>query len=138
MDFIPFIDYCDKHIKGDEKGEAQIFLDHFFTALGYADGLKGAGAECEYRVRDEKKRSTSFADLVWKPRVLIEMKKRDEDLSIHYQQAFSYWMQLVPSRPKYVVLCNFDEFWIYNFDNDIYDPLEKVNLPELETRKEAF
>jgi hypothetical protein len=70
-----FIDYCIKRIKGDEKGEAQIFLDHFFTALGYEEGLRGAGAECEYRVRNEQRKSTSFADLVWKPRVLIEMKK---------------------------------------------------------------
>lgn len=38
MDFKPFIEYCKKHIKSDEKGEAQTFLDHFFMALGYADG----------------------------------------------------------------------------------------------------
>lgn len=44
-----FVSYCQKHIKGDEKGEAQIFLDRFFTALGWPEGLKGAGAECEYR-----------------------------------------------------------------------------------------
>ncbi len=138
MDFTSFIEYCNKHITGDEKGEAQIFLDHFFTALGYADGLKGAGADCEYRIRDTKKKSTSFADLVWKPRVLIEMKKRNEDLSIHYQQAFSYWMQLVPNRPNYVMLCNFDEFWIYDFDKDIYEPQEKIVLTELEERKEAL
>lgn len=138
MDFIPFIEYCKKYIRGDEKGEAQIFLDHLFVALGYPDGLRGAGAECEFRIRDEKKKSTSFADLVWKPRVLIEMKKRDEDLILHYQQAFSYWLQLVPNRPKYVVLCNFDEFWIYDFDKDIYEPQEKTTLEELDNRKEAF
>ncbi len=40
-----FVAYCQRHIKGDEKGEAQIFLDRFFTALGYPEGLKGAGAE---------------------------------------------------------------------------------------------
>jgi type I restriction-modification system DNA methylase subunit len=138
MDFTPFIDYCNKHIKGDEKGEAQIYLDRFFTALGYADGLRGAGADCEYRVKDAKKKSTSFADLVWKPRVLVEMKKRGEDLSIHYQQAFSYWQQLVPNRPRYVMLCNFDEFWIYDFDTDIYEPLQKVPLEKLNENKDAF
>jgi hypothetical protein len=74
MNFSPFIEYCSKHIKGDEKGEAQIFLDHFFMALGYEDGLKGAGADCEYRIRNEKKK-TSFADLEWNPCVLIEIKK---------------------------------------------------------------
>jgi hypothetical protein len=53
-DFKSFIGYCNKHIKGDEKGEAQIFLDHFFKALGYDEGLKGAGANCEFRIRDDK------------------------------------------------------------------------------------
>lgn len=138
MNFIPFIEYCNTHIKGDEKGEAQTFLDHFFMALGYTDGYKAAGADCEYRIKNEKKKTTSFADLVWKPRVLIEMKKRGEDLTIHLQQAFSYWSQLVPNRPNYVVLCNFDEFWIYDFDKDIYEPQEKINLEKLEQRKEAF
>jgi type I restriction-modification system DNA methylase subunit len=138
MNFDPFIAYCKKHIKGDEKGEAQIFLDRFFSALGYSEGLRDAGANLEYRVKNTNKRTTSFADLVWKPRVLIEMKKSGEDLAIHYQQAFSYWLQLVPNRPKYVILCNFNEFWIYDFDKDIYEPQEKIELNELETRKEAF
>src|SRR4051794_26810706 len=116
-----FVNYCDKHIKGDEKGEAQTFLEHFFIAFGHP-GHKEAGATFEYRVKDAKKKSTSFADLVWKPRVLIEMKKRGEDLSLHYQQAFSYWLQLVPDRPQFVILCNFDEFWIYNLNEKLYDP----------------
>lgn len=138
MSLQDFINYCEKHIKGDEKGEAQIFLDHLFMALGYEDGLKAAGASLEFRIKNEKKRSTSFADLVWKPRVLIEMKKSGEDLSIHYQQAFSYWQQLVPNRPRYVILCNFDEFWIYDFDLAIYEPLEKIELKDLANRKEAL
>jgi hypothetical protein len=32
-DFHSFIEYTNKHIRGDEKGEAQVFLDHFFQAL---------------------------------------------------------------------------------------------------------
>jgi len=134
MNLENFVDYCQTHIKGNHKGEAQIFLDRFFTALGYAEGLKGAGASCEFRIKNEAKRSTSFADLVWKPIVLIEMKKRGEDLSIHYQQAFTYWTQLVPNRPQYVILCNFDEFWIYDLNINIYEPLEKITLAELPNR----
>lgn len=133
-----FTDYCRKHIKGDEKGEAQIFLDRLFMALGYADGLKGAGADCEYRIRNEAKRSTSFADLVWKPRVLIEMKKRDENLEMHLQQASSYWMQLVPDRPQYVILCNFDEFWIYDFNKSVYKPQIIVPLSKLFEHRQSF
>jgi hypothetical protein len=133
-----FVDYAKKHIKGDEKGEAQIFLDHLFVALGYAEGLKGAGADCEFRIKNKEKRSTSFADLVWKPRVLIEMKKRGENLSKHYQQAFSYWQKLVPNRPQFVILCNFDEFWIYDFDFDIDDPVDKIELEKLFERNQSL
>ena len=133
-----FVDYTKNHIKGDEKGEAQIFLDHFFMALGYEEGLKGAGAECEFRIKNIKNKSTSFADLVWKPRVLIEMKKRGEALQKHYQQAFSYWQRLVPNRPQYVILCNFDEFWIYDFDFDIDEPVDIITLDEFVDRKQNF
>ncbi len=131
-----FVDYTKKHIKGDEKGEAQIFLDHFFMALGYSEGLKGAGADCEFRIKNAANKSTSFADLVWKPRILIEMKKRGENLTKHYQQAFKYWENLVPNRPQYVILCNFDEFWIYDFDTDINDPVEILALDELTERRQ--
>jgi len=133
-----FVEYTKKHIKGDEKGEAQIFLDHFFMSLGYNEGLKGAGADCEFRIKNKEKKSTSFADLVWKPRVLIEMKKRGEILSKHYQQAFSYWQQLVPNRPQYVILCNFDEFWIYDFDFDIDNPVDKIELACLFERRQSL
>jgi hypothetical protein len=133
-----FVNYAEKHIKGDEKGEAQIFLDHFFQALGYTDGLKGAGADCEFRIKDEDKHSTKFADLVWKPKVLIEMKKKGENLSIHLQQAFTYWANLVPDRPQYVVLCNFDEFWIFDFNKDIYRPQDKILIKDLPDKIIAF
>jgi hypothetical protein len=36
-------------IKGDEKSEAQIFLDHFFRALGH-EGAQEAGAVFEFRI----------------------------------------------------------------------------------------
>lgn len=61
-DFKSFIEYCNLYIKGDEKGEAHIFLNHFFMALGFHNGLKDAGAQCEFRIRDEKKNSVKFAE----------------------------------------------------------------------------
>lgn len=127
-----FVQWCAEHISGDEKGEAQIFLDQLFRAFGHA-GFKEAGATCEMRVKKAGK-GTSFADLVWKPVVLVEMKKRGEDLSKHYSQAFTYWTRLVPNRPNYVVLCNFDEFWIYDFNSQMDSPVDKVLLSELPER----
>lgn len=127
-----FITWANAHITGDEKGEAQIFLDRLFRAFGHAGALE-AGGETEYRVRKSSADggSTSFADFVWKPVVLIEMKRRGEKLAKHYRQAFDYWTRLVPGRPRYVVLCNFDEFWVYDFETQMDTPVGTVHLAAL-------
>ncbi len=123
-----------EHITGDEKGEAQIFLDHLFQGFGHK-GVKEAGATLEQRIKKEDAKGTAFADLVWKPVVLIEMKKRGVDLSKHYRQAFDYWVRLVPGRPRYVVLCNFDEFWVSDFETQMDSPVDTVTLDEIPRRE---
>ncbi len=77
-----FLDYA-ALLKGDEKGEAQVFCDRLFQAFGHK-GYKEAGAELEFRIKKKSTKGTSFADLVWKPRMLLEMKKRGENLFHHY------------------------------------------------------
>lgn len=124
-------------LKGDEKGEAQVFCDRLFKAFGHA-GYKEAGATLEERIKKASGKGTSFADLVWKPRLLIEMKKGGEKLHLHYQQAFEYWLNAVPNRPRYVVLCNFNEFWIYDFDRQLNDPVDVVTLKDLPARYTAL
>jgi hypothetical protein len=104
-------------LKGDEKGEAQVFCDRLFQAFGH-EGYKEAGATLEERLV-RKGKHVRFVDLIWKPRLLLEMKSRKENLGDHYQQIFEYWLHSVPQRPRYVVLCNFDEFWIYEFDEHL-------------------
>lgn len=119
-------------LRGDEKGESQVFLDRLFQAFGHA-GYKEAGAELEFRVAKQGG-GKKFADLLWRPRVLIEMKKRGEKLANHYQQAFDYWVKLVPDRPQYVLLCNFDEIWVYDFNLQLDEPMDKLRLDELPDR----
>lgn len=130
-----FVAWCEKNITGDEKGQAQIFLDRLFQAVGQS-GCLDVGGTTEFRIRkaNEDGGGTSFADFVWKPVVLIEMKKRGADLQRHYRQAFDYWTRLVPNRPRYVVLCNFDEFRIYDFDTDLDAPKDTLKLKELPDR----
>lgn len=128
---ISFVEYA-RQLKGDEKGEAQVFCDRLFQAFNH-QGYKEAGAELEYRVK-VKGKSSKFADLLWRPRLLMEMKKRGEKLERHYQKAFEYWLELVPHRPQYVIICNFDEFWIYDFDIQLQEPLDKVTLEDLPNR----
>jgi SAM-dependent methyltransferase len=133
-----FVNFCQQHITGQEKQEAQTFLDRFFRAFGHEGALE-AGATYEQPIKKASKTGkTGFADLVWKPRVLIEMKKRGEDLSKHYSQAFDYWTRLVPQRPKYVILCNFDEFWIFDLDIQLYTPIDQISLEQLPERAGAF
>lgn len=130
-----FVAYA-KTLKGDEKGEAQVFLDRLFQAFSQR-GYKEAGATLEQRVAGGRG-TTVFADLVWKPIVLIEMKKRGEDLSRHLLQVADYWRDLAPGRPRYVVLCNFDEFRIYDFDQSVRQPQDTLTLDELPERYEPL
>ena len=130
-----FVAWCQKNVTGDEKGQAQIFLDRLFQAFGQP-GCLDVGGTTEFRIRkaDEDGGGTAFADYVWKPVVLIEMKKRGENLQKHYRQAFDYWTRLVPNRPRYVVLCNFDEFRVYDFDTDLDTPKDALALKDLPER----
>ena len=126
---IEFLSWFKKHIKGRERSEAQVFLERLFIALGN-DGALDAGALFEDPV---KKRSgkTGFVDLVWKPRVIIEMKGRGENLRQHYAQAAEYWFHLVPNRPQYMVLCNFDEFWIFDLNLQLNDPVHTIETDRI-------
>ena len=58
-----FVSWCQKHITGDEKGQAQIFLDRLFQAFGLAGSLD-VGGTAEFRIRksNEDGGGTSFAD----------------------------------------------------------------------------
>jgi type II restriction/modification system DNA methylase subunit YeeA len=123
-------------LKGDEKGEAQVFCDRLFRAFGHG-GYKEAGAALEYRVKG-KGEPTKYADLRWGSRLLLEMKGRGEELGRHYRQAFDYWIRAVPKRPRYVILCNFDEFWIYDFDLQLDDPVDTVKVTDLPERYTAL
>ena len=62
-----FLDYAAK-LKGDEKGESQLFLDRLFRAFGHP-GVLEIGGTMEYRVRWNN--TTKFADLVWPRRYLL-------------------------------------------------------------------
>jgi hypothetical protein len=130
-----FVGWAQQHITGDEKGQAQIFLDRLFQAFGHP-GVLDVGGQTEFRIRQaaEDGGGTAFADLVWKPVVLFEMKKRGVDLQRHYRQAFDYWTRLVPNRPRYVVLCNFDQFRVYDFETQMDAPVDTLPIAELPTR----
>ena len=112
-------------------------LDRFFQAFGH-DGALEAGATYEERIeKSSKKGQMGFADLVWKKHVLIEMKKRGEDLTKreHRTQTERYYIRLKKDdRPRYVMMCNFDEFHIYDFDVQPDEPVDIISLKQLPAR----
>ncbi len=130
-----FVQYVRRHLTGDEKGQAQVFCDRLFQAFGHP-GIFEVGGALEFRVHQAK--GVKFADLLWRPRLLLEMKKRGEKLPKHYRQAFEYWLHLVPNRPRYVVLCNFDEFWVYDLNIQLDEPMDRVRLDDLPDRYPAL
>ncbi len=134
-----FIEWWRENIKGDEKGEAQIFLDHLMRAFGH-DGALEAGGRYEERIRRRSGKATvAFADYLLPKRVLIEMKKRGEDLKKHYTQLEEYWKNLDGRiRPRYALLCNFDEIWVFDFQIQFYDPVDMASISELDQRRAAL
>lgn len=64
------------------------------------------------------------------------MKKRGENLLRHYDQMRDYWYDVYPKH-KYAILCNFDEFWIYDFFTQS-EPVDKVLVEDLSRRYTAF
>ncbi len=134
--FHAFSDYAAK-LKGDEKSEAQTFILHLLATFGHDSNTLPETSTFEYRVRFPGDR-TKFADFVWPGRALIEMKSRGVKLSKHYQQTFDYWLNLVPHRPPYVILCNFEEFWVYDFNTQLQEPVDRVRIAELPTRHAAL
>lgn len=121
----------------DEKGQAQVFCERLFQAFGHK-GYHEAGAVLEDRISKKGGKGKKFVDLVWKPVVLIEMKSAGQKLNLHYQQAFDYWLAAVPNRPRYVILCNFKEFWIYDFNKQLDEPVDRLELHELPQRYTAL
>jgi type II restriction/modification system DNA methylase subunit YeeA len=93
-------------------------------------GVKEVGAHCEYRVSKKEGKGKKFADFVWAPRTVIELKSRGEPLHKHFNQVLEYWNTICP-KLKYMVLCNFDEFWIYDPNVQMYDPVHILKTKDL-------
>ena len=125
--------------KGYEKGDTQKFwLELLQKVYGVDDPY--SFVEFEDKVMVD---STNFMD-VYLPstRVLIEQKSIDKNLGapIHqsdgamlnpFQQAKKYIVGLPLSRhPRWVVTCNFREFWVYDMEQPNGEP-QKIQLANL-------
>lgn len=124
-----FIEYWTN--RGDEKSDTQQFWTNLLTSVfGVAEPQ--AFIEFEKRV---KLTHTSFIDAyIPSTKVLIEQKGADIDLRKGYkqsdgavltpfQQAKRYANEMpYSSRPRWVVVCNFQEFLVYDMENPNGEP----------------
>ena len=138
-----FLQFYRRYIlHGDEQNERSQgapFLEAFFQAFGHV-GTRQAGAILEKSIPEAGRRGrTGYADLYWqRGSVLVELKRRSERrLDRHYGQVWDYVSHLNPP-PRYAVLCNFDEFWIYDFEQAIGTPVDKIRTEEIGFRLDAF
>ncbi|MFP4006921.1 MAG: class I SAM-dependent DNA methyltransferase [Spirulinaceae cyanobacterium] len=141
-----FLNFCDQYIKGYERQEAQTFLNKLFEAFGYKSAIE-AGATFELPIpKSSYAGHTGYADLWWPESqaggILFEIKSRTEKkLNKHYAQAWRY-AQLLSEETnqsvKYCLLCNFDEFQIYDFSLQYDTPVDTIQLTELSQRLDAF
>lgn len=144
QDIEEFVSYVNENLTGDEKGQAQTFCDRLFRAYGQKGIFEAGGSlEARVKVKEDVTSTTKYIDCLWSPvnrdGVLIEMKKKNiVNLESHFPQARDYWMSLVPSRdigpgcrkPRYIILCNFNKFIIY----DDLNKVDEVTLNDLPKR----
>ena len=126
--------------KGYEKGESQPF---WLSLLRDVLGVEHPEQYINFETQVKRMDNTSFIDgYISATKVLIEQKSADKDLSkpikqadgmllTPFQQAKKYIVELpVSQHPRYVITCNFKEFYIYDMEKPTGEP-DKILLKDL-------
>ena len=129
--------------RGDEKQDAQNFWRQLLQSV-YGVEQPESDVSFEFRVKNDQTGSTIFIDAyIHDTAVLIEQKGRDIDLSKSYKQSDGSMLTpfqqarryagLLPHNmnPRWIVVCNFQEFRIHDMNNPNAEPYV-VLLADLE------
>ncbi|WP_434423025.1 DNA methyltransferase [Nannocystis pusilla] len=104
-------------LAGDEH-DARDFCQRLFRAFGWPD-LHAAGAEFDAPTR-----------LAWGRTLLLELHPRGTALAAEARRLFEHW-QYHTSHPRYVALCDFTELHLYDFANQLSEPIDRLTLADL-------
>ena len=133
--------------RGDEKSEAQTYLGELLDCY---DPAWRSNQDIRFEHHYDH---GGYADLLWKGSVLVEMKSKHQTEKLieqHWRQAFDYWDQSAfpddgIAAPRYLVLCSFDRFVIWEpgdypvpADQRPGDPRVDFRLAELPERVEVL
>lgn len=126
--------------KGYEKGESQIFWS---TLLTEVFGVEHVDAFLLYEQQVHLDHTSFIDGFIPSTKVMIEQKSLNKDLGAPikqsdgtslnpFQQAKRYASELPYSqRPRWIVTCNFREFWVYDMEQPNGEP-QKILLENLE------
>lgn len=126
--------------KGYEKGEAQPF---WLALLRNVYGVENPEGYISFENRVKLSRTSFIDGMIPATKVLIEQKGINIDLKAPiqqssgeylkpYEQAIRYRGQLPYSdQPRWIVICNFQEFHVYNMENPSGEP-QIIRLEDLE------
>ena len=119
----------------DEKQHAQQFWRDFYSCFGLS---KSSAAMFEARVvKLGGKRG--YIDSFIPSLLLVEQKSAGKDLDEAYKQAQEYFLAITNEfeRPRYIVVCDFARFRLYDLEASAKDYLE-CTLDELHKRADWF
>ena len=121
---------------GTEKSEAQTFLNQLFEC--YGSDRRELGAEFEFFAP-----TAGFMDLHWPGMALVEMKAPSVELRVAQGQVERYWRassDRSAGRPaaRWIVICNFRRFQIWEFGRYPDAPVAEFDLEELPDRYDAL
>ena len=121
--------------QGTERSEAQTFLNGLLEC--YGTDRRAAGARFEERSGD------GFMDLFWPGVCIVEMKRPTEvrRLAEHREQMLRYWQSSGTPQtpaPRYVVLCAFHRFEVWEPGAVYTEPRVTFELTELPEHVDAL
>lgn len=122
-----------QNAEGYERGQSQNFWTQVFNAYGVSGQTQLKAFE--HRLKDGK--GQKYVDAFIPKLVMIEQKSRGVDLNKAYTQVSGYYDKLnANEKPRYIVLSNFDELWLYDIANPLEIKTYRCNLNELPSNAE--
>jgi type I restriction-modification system DNA methylase subunit len=109
----------------EESSESQTFLNEFFEVFGI-NRRRVATFEKPVKKIDGRE---GYIDLLWPGKILIEHKSKGKNLEKAKNQAIAYSFGLKEEElPKYILLCDFDKFRLFDLDENIQHEFQLKEL----------